>query len=166
MEYMSTSFKDHLGSDSTQRDQQTRTKRHQTYRACKPARAPARRYTTATASEIDWLGGSVKGVPRPLAPNPKPLCMIPFDVLMSDARTGKFQRAHEPVFVYLAVAIPTAEIRIRLIIEGTPQTEMKARRFQNGKPITKGDLAMSIADEVDKVFVSAPDRVSTPGTGP
>lgn len=48
--------------------------------------------------------------------NPKPLCMIPFGVSMSDVKAGKFSRAHEPVFVYLPDGKMLSGIRIRLLV--------------------------------------------------
>ncbi|KAI1784434.1 hypothetical protein LXA43DRAFT_213836 [Ganoderma leucocontextum] len=113
------------------------------------------------APEDCWRGGLAKGVPRTLTEhrlladgNPRPLCTIPFNVSMSNAKAGTFDRAHEPVFVYLADARMKAGIRIRLFIEGTPWAEMKARPFHDGKSITKGDLAMSIATELEKMLTT------------
>ncbi len=37
---------------------------------------------------------------------------------------------------------------------------MKERPFREGKTITKGDLAMSIATVLEKMLVSVPARVS------
>ena len=115
------------------------------------------------------LKNLAKDVPRPLA-NPKPLCTIPFNVSMSEAKTGTFDGAHQPVFVYLAVKLK-AKIRIRFQasisyadrsvlhssqesqIEGTLWDEMEERPFHDGKSITKGDLAMSIARKLEKALV-------------
>ena len=52
---------------------------------------------------------------RRVGDNPKPLCMIPFNVSISNARTGNFKSADHPVFVYW-VDKQIDEFRIRLIV--------------------------------------------------
>ena len=124
---------------------------------------------SATEVRMSQPGGLAKEVPRPLA-NPRPLCTIPFNVSMSKAKTGTFDGAHQPVFVYLAARLKT-KIRIRFQvsisyadcvilpsshrpqIEGTLWDEMEERPFHDGKSITKGDLAMSIARKLEKALV-------------
>ena len=112
------------------------------------------------------LKNLAKDIPRPLA-NPKPLCTIPFNVSMSEAKTGTFDGAHQPVFVYLAAKLkPKIRIRFQVSIsyadcvilpsshrpqiEGTLWDETEERPFHDGKSITKGDLAMSIARKLEK----------------